>query len=161
MNKNWNETIIAIIGVLLTDDNGLIDFKSNQFGKYTATMKVAENSRWNILQRKNTFVFIDGLREADVKVLKEMEADGEISGKTKLKIIGHLVRTPGKPGMNDLFNLKTMSINPAMDDEVSEVNFDEALTKEEWRTILNEKFIQTIPAAPVAPTAPVAPSAPV
>jgi hypothetical protein len=159
MNKNWNESIVEMIGTLKTDENGAIVFKPNQFGKYTATLKVAANTPLNILARKSTFVFVDGLREIDVKAFEELANAGEINGTTRLVVTGHLVRTPGKPGMNDMFNLKTLGIRPAAQNESIAINLDEALTKDEWQVIRKEKFGGTMASAE-APTAPVAPSVP-
>ena len=156
--KNWKESIIEVIGTMKTDENGKIAFTVNKFGKYTATLKVAADTPWNKLARKNTFVFVDGLRQDDVNAFEELEEKGEINAATRLVITGHLVRTPGKPGMNDLYNLKTLGVRPAAKDENITVNLDEALTKDEWQVIRKEKFGgSTGAAAPVAPSAPVAP----
>jgi hypothetical protein len=157
--KTWNETIVELIGTLKTNDEGKIAFTSNQFGKFTATLKVAANTPLSVLARKNTWVFIDGLRQADVDAFKELEAGGEVNGMTRMVITGHLVRTPGKPGMNDMLNLKTLSIRPAVEGENMTVDFNEALTKDEWQTIRKERFGGTT-AYTTAPTAPVAPSVP-
>ena len=156
MNKTWNDTIIEIIGTVKTGEDGRIAFKANQYGKYTATLKVAADSPWSRLARKNTFVFMDGLRKTDVDDLKQLEEDGEIDGTTRLVVIGHLVRTPGKPGMNDLYNVKTLGIRPATKNENFVVKFEDALSKEEWQVIRKERFGEaTAPtAAPVAPSVP-------
>lgn len=159
MNKNWNESIIETIGTLLTDENGKIKFTANKFGKYTATLKIAANTRWSRLERKNTFIFVDGLRPSDVEDIQSLEADGEITATTRLVVTGHLVRSSGKPGMNDVFNIKTLGIRPAAENEQIAINLDEALTKDEWQTIRKEKFGGTT-AYTSAPAAPVAPSIP-
>lgn len=157
MNKNWNETIIELIGTMKTGEDNKIIFTPNQFGKFTATLRVAIDTPWSTLERKSTWVFVDGLRERDVEAFKALEASGEITKETRLVIRGHLVRTPGKPGMNDLFNIKTIAIRPATKDETAFVNFDDALTKDEWQVIRNERFHGTAVEAPVAPTAPSVP----
>lgn len=157
--KNWNETIIEMIGTLKTNTEGKIAFTPNQFGKFTATLKVAAETPWSTLERKSTFVFVDGLRDKDVEAFKELEAAGEITKETKLVVVGHLVRTPGKPGMNDMFNLKTLGIRPATEGEHVTVDFKEALTKDEWQVIRKEKFGGTAISG-AAPSAPVAPAVP-
>ncbi len=159
MNKNWNETVIEIPGTLKTNEEGKIVFTENKFGKFTATLKVSENTAWNILARKSTFVFVDGLRKVDVDAFQKLEAEGEINATTAWVITGHLVRTPGKPGMNDLLNLKTMRIRPKADNEEVTFSLDEALTKDEWQVIRNEKFKGTAmqSEAPTAPEAPICP----
>ena len=159
MNKNWNESIVEIIGVMKTAENGEIKFEQNKFGKFTGTLKIAPETPWSILARKCTFVFLDGLRKADVDMFKVLENNGEVNGTTRLVVTGHLVRTQGKPGMSDFFNMKTMSIRPAANDEHITFNLDEALTNDEWQVIRKEKFGARAYAseAPTAPTAPVAP----
>lgn len=153
--KNWNNTIITIIGTLKTE-NGSISFKENKFGKFTASLKVADDSPWTVLSRKATFVFVDGLRKSDVDAFASLQEDGKINGSTRIAVTGHLVRTPGKPGMNDMLNLKTMSIRAAKKDETGLMDFDTALSKEEWTILRNEKFSGSTEASE-APTAPVAP----
>ena len=126
--KNWENTTVEIPGTMKTDKDGKIIFTENQFGKYTATLKVCESTPLSVLARKSTFVFVDGLRKMDVEAFREMEAAGEISVTTAWVITGHLVRTPGKPGMNDLLNLKTMRIRPKATGETVVFDSDEALT---------------------------------
>ncbi len=157
--KNWENTIANIAGTLKTDKDGKIIFTENKFGKYTATLKVCDNTPLSVLARKSTFVFVDGLRKIDVEAFQEMEDAGEITVATAWVITGHLVRTPGKPGMNDMLNLKTMRIHPKASDEKVVFDLDEALTKDEWQIIRKEKFNAGVVSAeaPVAPTAPTAP----
>lgn len=157
MNMNWNETIVEVIGVMKAGENNKIAFTANKFGKYTATLRVADDSPLNVLARRSTFVFVDGIRQVDVDAIEKLQESDIITSKTRVVITGHLVRTPGKPGMNDMFNIKTLSIRPAKEDENITVNFDEALSKEEWQVIRKEKFGGTASVAPTAPTAPVAP----
>ena len=159
MEKNWDNTIIEVVGTLKADETGKISFKAHQYGKYTATLKVAADTAWSRLARRTTFVFIDGLRPADVEDLKALEEAGEISKETRLVFTGHVVKTPGKPGLNDLLNLKTLGIRPAVENEIHVVNFDDALTKDEWQVIRKEKFGGTS-AQVEAPSAPVAPAVP-
>ena len=160
MEKNWNNTTIEVIGVLKTDESGKIVFKKNQYEKYTATLKVYDDTPWSTLQRKPTWVFVDGLRSQDVEALKKLEAQGDINGTTRLVITGHLVKSPGKPGMNDLLNLKTLGIRPAAESEKLVVDFNEALTKDEWQVIRKERF-GGVASQTAAPSAPIAPAAPV
>lgn len=159
MNKNWNNSIVNIPGTIKVDSEGKIAFTANQFGKFTATLKVADDTPWTRLARKTTFVFVDGLRQTDVDAFKALEAAGEITGSTELVFTGHLVRTPGKPGMNDILNLKTLGIRPKAEGEKIVYSIDEALTKDEWQFIRKERFggTTTPTAAPVAPAVPVAP----
>ena len=159
MEKNWNDTIVEIIGTLKTGMDGKIEFTSRQFEKtvkYTAKLKVAPDDRWSRLGRRNTFIFIDGLRQSDVDDLKGLEEDGEVNGETRIVVTGHLVMTPGTPGMNDLYNLKYLRLRPAASGENKVLNLNEALSREEWQKIREErKSGGAVPT--VAPTAPVAP----
>ena len=160
MEKNLENTIVEIIGNVLTDENGKIKFKSREFDKtkkYSITFKVAEDSEWAVLSRQVTFVTVDCLDERDFNALTSLNEKGEIDKTTRLVAIGYLVKTPGKPGMNDFYNLKKKSFRLAKADEHITVNFDEALTKEEWQVIRSKKNGN---AAPEAPSAPVAPAAP-
>lgn len=159
MNKNWNESIVTIPGTLKTDETGKIEFTPNKFGKFTAKLKVAADTPLSRLARKNTSVFVDGLRPQDVDDIKQLESEGTITGTTVIVITGHLVRTPGKPGMNDLLNLKTLSLRPKMKNENIVYSLEEALTKDEWQVIRKEKF-GGVTAHGEAPAAPVAPSVP-
>ena len=159
MNKNWNDSIQTIPGTMKTDKDGKIIFTVNQFGKYTATLKVYVDNPWSTLERKPTWVFVDGLREQDVNAFKQLENDGEINNQTELVVTGHLVKTPGKPGMNDMYNLKTLGIRAKQKDEKLVFSLDEALSKDEWQVIRKEKFGGSA-AQTAAPSAPVAPSVP-
>lgn len=160
MEKNLQNSIIEVIGTILTDENGKIKFKSREFDKtkkYSVTFKVAEDSEWAVLSRQVTFVTVDCLDERDFNALSSLNEKGEINKATRLVAIGYLVKTPGKPGMNDFYNLKKKSFRLAKENEHITVNFDEALTKEEWQVIRSKKNNSN---APVAPSAPVAPAAP-
>jgi hypothetical protein len=159
-NLTWNDTVVKVKGVFKMNEDDNIAFTPNKFGKFTATLKVKGETDWDIVGRRSTFVFIDGLREQDVEAFNRMKSRGDITNATELVVIGHLVRTPGKPGMNDILNMKTLSVRPAMKDEDGFVNFDEALTKDEWQIIRKQRFNETSGEAPVAPTAPTAPSVP-
>lgn len=158
--KNWENTIVTVIGTMRTDKDGKILFVENKFGKFTATVKVAEDDPWAILARENTFVFVDGIRKEEVGAFQRLENKGTLNGSTKLAITGHLVRTPGKPGMNDILNMKVTNIHPAKDGQTGIMNFDEALTREEWQKIYNEKRYGSAAPAPSAVEAPVAPEVP-
>jgi len=164
MNKDtWNDTMIEAIGTLKVDKNGEIDLTAKKFKdtvKYTATLIVADDSPLNVLRRKNHWIYIDGLREDDKKALEALKKSGVIGAKTFWKVFGHLVRTPGKPGMNDLYNIKTTGLDLAKEGEVPKIDLEAALTKEEWHVVLNEKLGKSAkpaeaPSAPIAPTAPV------
>lgn len=158
--KDWKESIIEVIGTLKTNEDGKIAMTPNKYHKYTVTLKVRESTELDILARKNTYVFVDGVREVDAGAFKKLEEKGVINGQTRIVATGHLVRTPGKPGMNDLFNLKTLGFRLAEEGETVEVDFDDALTKDEWAEIRQEHFA-SIATATVSPTAPTAPTAPV
>lgn len=161
MNKlSWKETIIEIAGTMKTDDNGEIVFTAKQFKdktKFTATLVVADKSPLSVLARKNVWIFMDGLRKEDVEALKALKDQGKIDASTRWVASGHLVRTPGKPGMNDILNLKVTSMRLAGDNETPFVDFDEALSKDEWQVLKNERFNKALAEAPVAPTAPSVP----
>ena len=157
--KNWNNTIVIINGTMKVDENGKIVFVERKFDKsvkYTATLKVEDDSPFAILARKNIFVFMDGLRQEDVDAFKKLEEAGKIDRTTCWAVTGHLVKSEGKPGMNDLYNLKVMSISVADENKPSVINLDEALTRDEWQVIYKEKRAAKV-AASVAPTAPAVP----
>ena len=160
IKKNWDNTIKEIPGTLVTDKDGKVEFKKNQYGKYSIRLKVMEDDPWAVLERKALWIFVDGLRESDVKALKKLEDDGRFDGETRVVITGHLVRTAGNPGMNDLLNLKWIKARPEAGKTVA-YTLEDALSKDEWQVIYTEKkterdaaLASAAPAAPVAPTAP-------
>ena len=158
--KNWKDTIIKAIGTLKTDENGDFALTAKEFNgniKYTATLVITDNSPLNVLRRKNYWVYIDGIRECDKQALEALKKAGTINAKTLWVVSGHLVRTPGKPGQNDLYNLKSTGMDLAKENDTPMIDFNEALTKEEWQVIYREKSGKAATSAPVAPTAPTAP----
>ena len=159
--KNWKESIIEALGIFKTDENGHIIFTPKQFGdkiKYTATLIVADDSPFAVLARRNTWVFIDGIRQSEVDAFRTLEAQKIIDAHTKWVASGHLIRSEGRNGLNDLYNLKSTGFRLAKEDEKLVVNFDEALTRSEWQTIKEERRNGTgSTEAPSAPEAPIAP----
>ena len=160
MNKNWENTIKEIPGTLVTDKDGKIEFRKNQYGKYSIRLKVIEDDPWAVLERKTLWIFVDGLREKDVEAFKKLENEGKINGETRVVITGHLVKTPGNPGMNDLLNLKWIKARKEAGTPVT-YTLEDALSKNEWQVIYTAKKTERDAAsAAAAPAAPVAPAAP-
>ena len=160
MERNWENTIVDIMGVLKTDENGKIVFTERQFGekvKYTATLIFEDDSPEAILARRNTWIFVDGIRQREVEAFRDLEEKGKANSSTKWIATGHLVRTPGKGGLNDLFNLKVTGFRKAKKGDSNVINLEEALSKNEWQEIKAAKFsgIENIEtSAPTAPSVP-------
>ena len=157
-NRFW-----ASISTEKTDKDGKVVYTAHQFNqsvKYTLRMRIEDDDPWKTLAHKSTWVFLDSIPQKMMDAIWELEERGAINSTTRLAATGHLVYTPGKPSLDDLYNLKTMFIVPAEED-VSVPDLKDALTKEEWHAIYSAKRSgRTSAEAPVAPTAPVAPSAP-
>lgn len=160
MEKTWENTIIEIKGILKTDENGKIIFTERQFGetiKYTATLIFEDDSPEAILARRNTWIFVDGIRQREVEAFRDLEEKGKTNSSTEWIAAGHLIRTPGKGGLNDLFNLKVTSFRKAKKEDHKVVDLEEALSKNEWQKIKAAKFSGIENVETSAPTAPSVP----
>ena len=158
--KNWDNTIKEVPGTLVTDSNGKIEFKMNKYGKYSFKLKVKEDDPWAVIGHEIIWITVDGLKKNEVESFKKLEEKGEINGETRMVVVGHLVRTPGNPGMNDFLNLKWIKGRKEAGKPVA-YTLEDALLKDEWQVIYTEKKAERDAAiASAAPSAPVAPAAP-